>query len=169
MVRIGKSGLEFDVQFNGNDVRALDLTFQRAIDRVTDWRPVWEALAPTFHEEMKKRFDTQGAHGGKGRWVGLSRNTLKSRARRGFPYPAFPIMVNTGTLRDSLTGETEDTVDERKQYEWAIGTRVKYAIYHQSTAPRRMLPRRAVVVVSPQFRLAIIRHMHSWAIEGKLP
>jgi len=156
---------EFTAELDKNDIKLLNLELTRIGGRAGDLRPVFEHLRPEYVQEVEKRFKSQGSYSGKG-WPRLKLSTLKDRKRKG--YPPGPILVRSGALRDSLVSNTMNTINTVRRKYWEYGSRIPYAIYHQSTRPRRKLPRRAFLFISNKFRLRTIRAFHSYVVTGKV-
>lgn len=72
------------------------------------------------------------------------------RAKFGFSYP---ILKQTGRLEKSVTdpGHPEN-VTRIGPIEMELGTRVPYAVYHQSDAPRSRIPLRKFLFIGPESR-----------------
>lgn len=85
-----------------------------------------------------------------GQYPDLSENYKPEKKKAvGFLYP---ILKRTGALERSLTTPTDpDTILEIvNQDTLFIGTRVKYAIYHQSDEPRKKIPLRKFLFIGPE-------------------
>ncbi len=109
--------------------------------RAQDMRPVWAVIAGDWGRIMARQFETEG---GLGRpWAALSPMYAAWKATH---FPGAKILVRTGKLRESLTGRTGDTVDERDRDSLKLGTSVPYAGYHQTGTKRPMPPRPPVVL-----------------------
>lgn len=111
--------------------------------RMISWRPAFRLIAEDFRAHMASVFDSEGGATKSGQWPPLSSAYAKWKARH---YPGRPILVRTGTLRESLTkaGHPE-AIQDLSDDALSIGTSVPYAIYHQSIRPRKRLPRRAMI------------------------
>lgn len=96
----------------------------------------------------EKHFREEGTH--KGQWDQLKQSTQLQRARMGYP-PAHPILVRTGTLKSSIIKRTHSKhiLDAHKKW-MEIGTKVPYAIYHQ-TGTSKMAQRMMVAVDAKTF------------------
>lgn len=115
--------------------------------------PDWAgpAVSTEIANIEREIFSTQG----RGRWPPLSPATQKARARRWGYYrqapaagvaPEGPALMWTGRLRDSLADPRgrggADAVIRMAPTQLEQGTKVPYAIYHQSQGARSRLPRR---------------------------
>lgn len=66
---------------------------------LTDLRPFWPLVVPTFIRWMREQFDTEGEWGGE-HWAPLSPDYL---ARKMVLYPGKPILQATGDLRQAAS------------------------------------------------------------------
>lgn len=66
---------------------------------LTDLRPFWPLVVPTFIRWMREQFDTEGDWGGE-HWAPLSPDYL---ARKMQKYPGKPILQATGDLRQAAS------------------------------------------------------------------
>lgn len=156
------STLEFSGELDKESVKLLKMKLDLFIAKSEDLTPVWQIAREDMRRDIKKVFETEGASMGE-RWVGLSKNTIKDRKRKGFP-PS-PILVRTGTLRNSLLGGSYG-IDRITRQSWEYGTNVPYAIYHQSRKPRHKLPRRAFLYISNKFKGDLVRYIHKYVVTG---
>ena len=146
---------------NEEEVRLLELQFSDWIDKTEDLSPVFDDLDREYEQEVRKQFQTQGAHSGHP-WPRLSDSTKKQRARLGYGADG-PILVRTGDLKKSLTERGDiNAIRVVTPRMWVYGTTIPYAIFHQSTAPRRRLSRRPMLVITKMFRLFVVRRMHEF-------
>ncbi len=159
-----KSTLQFDMEIDKEKVKLLKLKLDLMVSKTTDLTPVWAIARQNIIRDIKKVFETEGGSMGQ-KWVGLSKNTIKDRERKGFP--PRPILVRTGTLRNSLFGGKLG-IDKMTKNSWEYGTSVPYAIYHQSRRPRRKLPRRAFLYISNKFKGDLVKYMHKYMVTGKI-
>lgn len=99
--------------------------------RFEDYSPVLRgSVVQTLREMEALHFDTEAEVFEKP-WAPLTPETIRDRARRGFP--AGPIMVRTQRLRKSLARKTKtaDSVIKISKFGILFGTSVEYAVYHQ--------------------------------------
>lgn len=120
-----------------------DRTFIRFDERISDLRPIWPDVRDEFWSIEKEQFASEGRAGGSGPWKPLTKKYAERKIKR---YGAKPILVASGRLKASLTGQTADTVYEPSEKEVAIGTRVPYAGYHYRGAGK--LPERKPISFS---------------------
>lgn len=103
--------------------------------------PLMEQIGEAAQDEFERSFET----GGFGKWPPLKRVTQDIKARR---FPGQPIMVRTGTLRDSLIERgAEGNIFEVTALGVNVGTAIPYA-YKQHDGEGGT-PGRPVVFVSP--------------------
>ncbi len=140
----------------------MDRAISRFADAVEDYRPIWPVIADDFYALETAQFASEGDEGGIA-WPALSPAYQEAKERR---YPGKPILQRTGELEKSLTSATDANavhIAERKAL--TLGTRVPYAIYHQSTRPRRRLPRRPEIVLTEDFKRDAMRNVHVFLVE----
>jgi len=124
--------------------RELSARFHGLLAALEDWSPAFEAIVTDWRATMREKFasggtfesgsDAQGnALPG---WAPLSEQYAKWKARK---YPGAGILVRTGQLREASINP--DVTIEPRQLKLVIPT--PWAIYHQSSRPRKRLPRRA--------------------------
>jgi phage gpG-like protein len=113
-------------------------------ERAQNLMPAYPGVIQVFREIARQAFGTEGASTASGAWAQLKPATIKDRERKGFP-GAHPILQRTQRLMRSLTDETGDTINVETPTYLGIGSATPYVAYHQSTAPRTRLPRRAII------------------------
>ncbi|MCX7844361.1 MAG: phage virion morphogenesis protein [Candidatus Bipolaricaulota bacterium] len=152
-------GAIFEISIAGElQVRRL---IEGVIHRGQDLRPVWACIARDFHEVETRQFATEG---GLGRpWPPLSPAYAAWKAKH---YPGAPILVRTGRLRASLVGSTRDTVEVMEPHMLRIGTRVPYALYHQTGTSR--MPPRPPIVIPEAAKDRWVRLIHAYLKDGDL-
>lgn len=88
-------------------------------------------IAEALVSSVQDVFEHEGAVGGKPRWEGLKKSTLRKRRKSSNP----KILQDTGILAASIAPASSDR--------WvAAYTGVRYAKYHISDLPRRVIPLR---------------------------
>jgi hypothetical protein len=76
------------------------------------------------------------------------------------------ILHRTGDLERSLTsGSDPNSVKIETRKKLTLGTRVPYAIYHQSLEPRTRLPRRPVINLTNAFKAGVMRSIQAYLVE----
>lgn len=131
--------------------------FNRFLDEIKDFSPVFELLWDDFTEINKKNFDRQGTPE---RWKPLSEDYAAWKAK---VRPGRPILVFDGNLRASLTGLSPDTIKKIGKTEAEFGTTLPYAPYHQRGSGR--LPRRKPVQIAEPDKMRWSKIIHRWAYE----
>lgn len=100
-------------------------------------------------DRIHYQFQSEGSFFGT-KWKLLAPRTLAWRRRIGKPYPAYPILSVTGTLKSSLT--TKEATLKLGSTELVYGTKVPYAKSHHFGYAPRGLPRRELFVVDDDMR-----------------
>ena len=138
----------------------MDRGIARFADGVSDYRPVWPMIEDDFYALEKRQFESVGAAGGE-KWPELS---PEYRGWKEAHYPGKPILERTGDLVRSLTNANDPNavrIEDRRTL--TLGTRIPYAIYHQSIQPRRVLPRRPEIMLTEGFkRMVASQPQSSW-------
>jgi phage gpG-like protein len=140
----------------------MDRGIARFAEGVADYRPIWPVIEDDFYADVKDQFATEGAAGGEV-WQPLSPAYAEWKEAH---YPGMPIMQRTGNLMRSLTTGTDANsvkIEQRKAL--TLGSRLPYGIYHQSLAPRTVLPRRPVIQLTDQFRRATMRNVQAYLVQ----
>ena len=118
--------------------------FNRLARSIQNYRPAWPAITALYRQMMSEQFDSQGSRGGR-RWVPLS---PAYKRWKDIVAPGMPILVLSGKMKASLVGRTGDTIEQFRPSSVTLGTRIRYAGYHQ-TGTRRM-PARPPIVLRPR-------------------
>jgi len=160
------AGLFFKLEVEGETQVSAALT--GIIKRIKDLRPLADPINWILSAAVSDAFEKEGS--GRQKWADLSELTVKGRVRRGFP-GEHPILVNTGRLKQSLLskGHSEHILDRHRDY-IEYGTKVPYAIYHQSPDESRdKLPRRAMIYLkaNPDFR-RIVQAFRQYIKDNKI-
>jgi phage gpG-like protein len=120
--------------------KALD-AFQ---DSLADNSPALREIADDFREMVAQQFASEGRAGGAPWAIRKSRGGARSRSA------GWPLLVRTGTLRDSLTAPGAAHIEEMDARSLTLGSRVPYAMFHQ-LGTRRM-PARPMIVLTDERR-----------------
>jgi phage gpG-like protein len=135
----------------------MDRGIVRFADGITDYRPIWPVIEDDFYAQEKAQFKTEGVEGGL-KWQELSPEYAGWKEVR---YPGKPILERTGDLERSLTsGNDPNAVRIRERKTLTLGSKIPYAIYHQSPAPRKKLPRRPEIMLTEAFKNGVQHHIH---------
>jgi len=140
----------------------MDRGIARFADGVTDYRPIWAMVEDDFYALEKRQFESEGAEGGDS-WQPLSPAYAEWKEAH---YPGMPILERTGNLQQSLTNPADPDavcIEERKAL--TVGTRVPYAIYHQSLEPRTVLPRRPEIMLTEGFKRTVMHHVQQYLMQ----
>jgi phage gpG-like protein len=139
----------------------IDRQLDALAERITDVSPAWDAVLAVFQQMARDTFNSEGAANAGGPWPQLAPATVADRTRKGFS-PTHPILQRTETLMRSVTQQTSDTILVRTPNYFGVGTAVPYVVYHQSTAPRSKLPRRALVDLTTDQRHELLRPIRQY-------
>jgi phage gpG-like protein len=140
----------------------LDRGIARFADGVTDYAPIWPVIEDDFYALEKDQFNSQGAEGGVN-WPALSPAYAGWKEAQ---FPGMPILQRTGDLYSSLTNPSDANAVHREERKvLTLGTRVPYAIYHQSPAPRKRLPRRPEIMLNEAFKRAVMHHIQTYLVQ----
>lgn len=130
-------------------------------ERANDVSPAYPAVERVFNEITRRTFETEGASSAAGAWKPLALSTERDRARKGFS-PAHPILVRRGDMKASVTGRTSDTIIVSTPTYFAIGSDDPKVKYHQSTRPRKKIPRRPLFDPTQDDKHALIRPIRQY-------
>lgn len=88
-----------------------------------------KSFIPVAEKFYGDRFDREGWQPNTfKKWKPLTKSTLKARKSKGFPYPQYPMLVNTGRLKKSIKYKaSRDGL--------SIFTTLKYAWYNNQKRP----------------------------------
>lgn len=142
-------------------LRVIDRRLDALVERISDARPAWPEVLRVFQSIAADTFRSEGAANAGGVWPPLAPRTNADRIRQGYP-PEHPILRRSGDLERSVTSRSGDTILVQTPTYFAVGTAVPYVVYHQSRAPRKRLPRRAVVDLTTDQRHEILRPLRQW-------
>lgn len=140
----------------------MDRGIARFADGVSDYRPIWPVIEDDFYALEKDQFKSEGAEGGE-RWKALS---PAYGAWKEAKFPGKPILQRSGDLVKSLTSPNDPNgvrIEEREVL--TLGTQVPYAIYHQSTKPRKVLPRRPEILLTEGFKRTVMHHVQTYLVQ----
>ena len=138
----------------------MDRGIARFADGLSDYRPVWPIIEDDFYAQVKDQFKTEGEEGGE-KWAPLSPATAGYKEAH---FPGKPILERTGDLMRSLTNPNDPNtvrIEERKSL--TLGTRIPYAIYHQ-TGTRKM-PARKEIQLTEGFKRTTMHHVQQYLVQ----
>ena len=140
----------------------LDRELLRFSGRVTDLRPVWEALAADFEAIEAGQFNSQGARGSGG-WQPLAESTVRQKARH--PEWDQRILHRTLALRNSLTDAgAPGAVRQIAPAEMLVGSTVAYGVFHQQG---KGVPRRRPVELTAADRRRWVKAVQQYVVTGR--
>lgn len=140
----------------------LDRGIARFSEGCTDYRPIWPVIEDDFYAQEKAQFESEGAEGGE-KWQAL---TPEYAGWKETHYPGMPILQRTGDLVRSLTTANDPNgvrIEARRTL--TLGSKIPYAIYHQSPAPRKVLPRRPEIMLTEAFKRSVMHHLHGYLVQ----
>lgn len=134
-------------------------------ERMGDLTPAWPSVLRVFRGIMRATFATEGASTGSP-WPQLAESTVKQREREGFP-GRHPILQRTHVLERALTSEGGAAVVVQLPRYFAVAVDLDYFKYHQSKAPRRKIPRRAMINLTQDNKTALLHPIRLY-VTGRL-
>jgi phage gpG-like protein len=115
---------------------------ENALDQVQDLRFAFGEISRDFFKSNKAVFTLKNG----GQYPPLSRE-YEERKRK-ILGRIEPILVFSGRLRDSLTGNpNSDSIVRIGKASLILGTSVSYGYYHQADAPRSKIPQRKFLFI----------------------
>ena len=138
--------MRVEVEGDGVAVKRLGLY----ADHLEDFSPLWPDITDAFTEREKIWFDRQGEG-----WAPLSPDYA---ARKALIHPGKPILVASGDLKDSLTGQGADLYHTDR--ELLLGTTEKVARFHASGT--RNMPARPPLIPAQRLAAAIGHLLQRW-------
>lgn len=134
-------------------------SFSRFAEDIKDLSPAFRAIALDFKKVEKKQFDSEGAYGSHG-WKPLNPKYAAWKAKN---FPGRPLMVKTGYLKESLTEENPWTIQDVKPLELHFGTRLNYALRHQTGGGR--LPQRRLIDLTEEVKTRWMKIIQKHLVE----
>ena len=129
-----------DIAINIRGIGKVSKILSRLTARVRDLKPAWRQIVDNFHELERQQFDTEGSR--VKAWKPLTQKYTEWKQKN---YPGRKILVRTGALKNSLTMRTSDSIIKMHSNSLKIGTRTKYAIYHEKGNRKRNLSIRRLI------------------------
>jgi phage gpG-like protein len=145
----------------------IDRKLEALEERTRDMRPAYPEVINVFRDLARQAFATEGAATAAGPWPELKPATVAARTRAGFG-GAHPILQRSRELMRSLTEETGDTIHVETPSYLGIGSATPYVVFHQSTAPRKRLPRRAIIDFTEDQKHRLFLPLRRW-VTGRDP
>ncbi len=142
----------------GETVLARDLLAigQRAVAA----QPAWLAIIEAMQEDTGDQFDSEGG-AQSGGWKPLAASTVLYKSIRKLRPE---ILRATDRMRNSLIGETSDTVKQVLPFEFSWGTDVEYTAFHQTGTSK--MPQRRVIDFTEAQRTKYVKILQRYIIEG---
>lgn len=140
-----------------NEVQ-LSRAFETGIAAFLNLEQPFGIMADEFFQSMASVFAAEGAFEERSRWQELSPAYGRWKARH---YPGRKILELTGRLKNSLTTKGgPDNVLEITRDTLSVGTRVPYAMYHQTGTPK--MPMRKIIELTDTQKLRWVQIMHRY-------
>jgi phage gpG-like protein len=151
---MGLVKIRFEV---ANEVQ-LSRAFETGIYKFNNLEKPFGIMADDFFRTMAAVFVSEGAYEGGNRWKALSPAYARWKARY---FPGRKILELNGRMKDSLTIKgNSDNVLEINPDSLVVGTRVPYAIYHQTGTPK--MPMRKIIELTNEQKLRWVHIMHAY-------
>jgi len=150
---------EFKLTFEVDGDVQLERSFARFAENVKDAREPFREIAIDFHEIEREQFESEGGRGSGG-WKPLSHDYAEWKAEN---FPGAKIMVQSGLLKGSLTGENPWSIESIEPLQMTLGTKLGYAKYHQRGG--RKLPQRWLIDLTESDKKRWTDIFHSWLVK----
>ena len=143
-----------------NDVQ-FSRAFETAISKVANLTEPFTEMADDFFQTMSGVFEAEGAYEERTKWQDLSPAYARWKARH---YPGRKILELTGRMKRSLTVKGgADNVLMISPTEMSVGTRVPYAVLHQTGTSK--LPMRKVIELTASEKKRWVQIVHRYLFE----
>ena len=127
-------------QFDIAGERQVDRMLSRSTEKIRDLRPFLDAAGNLLRQIMGEQFSSEGSRGGEP-WAPLSSRYSAYKLSR---WGQQPILVASRAMRESLTDPGGSHIERRPERDTLeFGTRVPYAVYHQTGTER--MPQRKIL------------------------
>lgn len=134
--------------------------FSRFAEDVKDLSEPFREIVRQFKGIEQKQFNTEGGYGSGG-WKPLAPSTVEHKEREGF---SAKILVRTGLLMESLTGESPWTIAEVRPLELRLGTKLEYALLHQKGTSR--MPARPVIDLTEKDKMDFMKTIQRYLVKN---
>jgi hypothetical protein len=136
--------------------------------RISNISPAWPAVVQEFRAIVGRAFASEGASTG-APWKKLADSTNADRVRKGYP-AEHPILERKGDLKRALTtGDGAFVGTSPTSLRYIVGGETgRIFAFHQSTRPRKKLPRRAPVLLTADDRTAMMHPVRLY-VTGRDP
>jgi phage gpG-like protein len=150
------------ISTNGGE-RLMDERLMRFASNLETPKEALEAVGDVIREAVGEQFSTEGGHASGG-WKPLTAERLAFKEARGLQ---LPILQATERLKKALEGKFAPGHIERLSGDALIfGTDVSYAIFHQSSRPRRTQIFRPPIALTEQDKKTIRRRVTQALLAG---
>lgn len=117
---------------------------EQALSKVGDLRIAFKLIAKDWRKSNRAQFTLRSS----GLYPALSPRYAERKKKE---VGDKPILVRSGRLRDSVTGQPNgDSILNITKTSLLMGTKVPYGIYHQSDEPRKKIPLRKFLFIGPE-------------------
>ena len=135
--------------------------FETAGEQLKDLSKPFGLMADDFYQTMVNVFEAEGAFEERTKWQDLSPAYARWKERH---YPGRKILELTGRMKDSLINRSmSDSVLEITPSEMSVGTRVPYAIFHQTGTPK--MPMRKIIELTEAQKLRWVHIAHRFLFD----
>jgi phage gpG-like protein len=132
VVRVAVGGVDIEMRTSGTDPAFAAQELRTVSTRTADLKPVWLGFQMIWFQQEQRVFTAEGIPP----WPRLSPAYQERKYREVGP---MPILVYSGRLRESLTGNTADTVYTPTARTLRMGTKVPYSTFLQDRRPHVVL------------------------------
>jgi phage gpG-like protein len=147
----------------GEDIIERELL--RFSERNLNAAPAFAAIAEDMRDNIREQFDTEGQHRSGG-WAPLKPETILAKEAAGY---ATAILHRTLDLRDSLIDMAgKDHIEIITPESLEFGSGIDYGVYHQSTQPRSLLPRRPPIDFNELDKAGFMKTLQRYLVTGDL-
>ncbi|HEY9657678.1 MAG TPA: hypothetical protein V6C65_04375 [Allocoleopsis sp.] len=150
-----------ELSIEKDDLNQVEDFFSSATERLDDWTEAGEDIVTMIRDDVKLRFQSSPAPGMGGMvygdvyWRPLREGYLLNRPDR----RSGQILIDSGTLKRSVTEDTPESYTEINEEEIIVGTRVPYAERLQREFP--------FMFWHPILLDRVSKHLADWYLTGK--
>lgn len=145
-----------------NGTVELERTLLRWADRAMDASPVWPAIADYWRDEIKRQFDSDGAHA-TAAWQPLAESTIMRKKAAGMDNG---ILRATRALEESLTERNNSNTRYITDDSFMVfGSELPYLAYHQQG---RGVPERKPVALTRHAASHTAKMLQDFLLRGEV-
>lgn len=133
--------------------------FSRIADEFSDYSEPFGQVVDLLKEVERKQFESEGSYGGVG-WQPLSPRYAAYKEAR---YGSKPIMVISGLLKESLTGDNPYYFEKIEPLRLTFGSTVPYGIYHQTGTSK--MPQRKLINLNENDKKRVTKTIQKWMVQ----